>query len=218
MEAVMEKPNSELSVFVCEALRRDISRDRIREVLLQAGWQAERVDRVLEEYAEIDFPVPVPKPRPYLSARETFFYLLLFVTLYISAFNFGNLLFIFIDQAFPDPAMAAGSSDWISSRTRGAVSSLIVAFPLFLYLSRKITNELQNTPAGRSSGVRRWLTYVTLFIAACIILGDVSALLFSLLGGELTVRFLLKVLVVGSIAGAVFVYYLHGLRSEEQAP
>lgn len=50
----MEKTNNELSVFVCEALRKDISRDRIREVLLQAGWQAERVDRALEEYAEID--------------------------------------------------------------------------------------------------------------------------------------------------------------------
>ena len=212
----MEKPNNDLSVFVCEALKRDISRDRIREVLLQAGWQADRVDRVLEEYAEIDFPLPVPKPRPSLSARETFFYLLLFVTLYISAFNFGSLLFIFIEQAFPDPAMAASSFEWISSRVRGSLSSLVVAFPLFLYLSRKIANELQTAPAGHSSGVRRWLTYLTLFIAACIILGDVSALLFSLLGGELTVRFILKVLVVGSLAGVIFIYYLQGLRSEEQ--
>ncbi|HED30291.1 MAG TPA: hypothetical protein ENN50_01090 [Prosthecochloris aestuarii] len=212
----MEKPNNELSVFVCEALRKEISRDRIREVLLKAGWQAERADRALEEYAEIDFPLPVPKPRPFLSARETFFYLLLFVTLYISAFNFGNLLFIFIEQAFPDPAMGAMSPEWMSSRLRGAVSALVVAFPLFLYLSRKIASELQNTPAGRSSGVRRWLTYLTLFIAACIILGDVSALLFSLLGGELTVRFVLKVLVVGAIAGVIFIYYLQGLRSEEQ--
>lgn len=164
----------------------------------------------------IDFPLPVPKPKPYLSARETFFYLLLFVTLYISAFNFGNLLFIFIDQAFPDPAMMAPNADWISFRIRGAVSALVVAFPLFLYLSRKIANELQNTPAGRSSGVRRWLTYLTLFIAACIILGDVSALLFNLLGGELTVRFVFKALVVAVIAGTVFIYYLKGLRREER--
>jgi len=212
----MEKTNNELSAFVCEALRKEVARDRIREVLLQAEWQAERVDRALEEYAEIDFPLPVPKPKPYLSARETFFYLLLFVTLYVSAFNFGNLLFIFIEQAFPDPAMTTHSVDWVSSRIRGAVSALIVAFPLFLYLSRKIANELQNTPAGRSSAVRRWLTYLTLFIAACIILGDVSALLFNLLGGELTVRFVFKALVVAVIAGTVFIYYLKGLRKEEQ--
>ncbi len=212
----MDKTNNELSVFVCEALRKEVSRDRIREVLLQAGWQAERVDRALEEYAEIDFPLPVPKPKPYLSARETFFYLLLFVTLYVSAFNFGNLLFIFIERAFPDPAMTTHSVNWVSSRIRGAVSALIVAFPLFLYLSRKIAKELQSTPAGRSSGVRRWLTYLTLFIAACIILGDVSALLFNLLGGELTVRFVFKAVVVGAIAGTVFIYYLRGLRKEEQ--
>lgn len=212
----MEKTNNELSAFVGEALRKEIPRQRIREVLTRAGWQAERIERALEEYADVDFPLPVPKPKPYLSARETFFYLLLFVTLYISAFNFGNLLFIFIDKAIPDPAMAAAAADWISVRIRGAVSSLVVAFPLFLYLSRKIARELQNTPAGRSSGVRRWLTYLTLFVAACIILGDVSALLFSLLGGELTVRFILKAVVVGLIAGTVFIYYLTGLRGEEQ--
>jgi len=213
----MEKTSSELSVFVGEALRKEIPRDRIRAALLQAGWETDRVDRALEEYAEVDFPLPVPKPRPSLSAREAFFYLLLFVTLYVSAFNFGNLLFIFIDKAIPDPAMSARTAESVSYRIRGAVSALIVAFPLFLYLSRKIANELQNTPAGRSSGVRRWLTYITLFIAACIVLGDVSALLFNLLGGELTLRFVLKALVVGLVAGAIFIYYLRGLRKEEQA-
>ncbi|HWR01310.1 MAG TPA: DUF5671 domain-containing protein [Chlorobaculum sp.] len=212
----MDKTNSELSGFVGEALRKDIPRGRIKEALLKAGWQPERVDRVLEEYAEIDFPIPVPKPKPYLSAREAFFYLLLFVSLYITAFNFGSLLFVFIEQAIPDPASQADIERLTVDTIRGAVSALIVAFPLFLYLSRKIGIELLSSPVGRSSGIRRWLTYITLFIASCIIIGDVSILLYNLLGGELTLRFILKSIVVVAISGTIFLYYLNGLRKEEK--
>ncbi|NTU92516.1 MAG: hypothetical protein HGB29_00145 [Chlorobiaceae bacterium] len=211
----MEKSGTDLSVFIDRALASGIGRDRIRAALLQAGWQQEPVDRALAEYADIDFPVPVPKPKPYLSAREAFFYLLLFATLYVSAFNFGNLLFVLIDQAFPDPAVPNLFQELVASRIRSAVASLIVAFPVFLYLSAKISRELLSTPAGRVSGVRRWLTYLTLFIASGIIIGDLSVLIFNLLGGELTVRFMLKVSVVGAISGTVFIYYLRGLRREE---
>jgi uncharacterized membrane protein YpjA len=39
-----------------------------------------------------------------------------------------------------------------------------------------------------------------------------------LLGGELTTRFILKVLVAAVIAGTVFGYYLRDLRRDERAP
>ena len=38
-------------------------------------------------------PVPVPRPRPYLSPREAFLYLLMFATLYLSAWHLGSLVF-----------------------------------------------------------------------------------------------------------------------------
>lgn len=88
----MEKTNSELSACVCEALRKEVSCARIREVLLQTGWQAGRLDQALEERAEIEFSLPVPRPKPSRLGRETFFYILLFVTLYAGVFNFGRLL------------------------------------------------------------------------------------------------------------------------------
>ena len=40
--------------------------------------------------------------------------------------------------------------------------------------------------------------------------------MYRLLGGELSLRFVLKVLVVGVIAGGVFGYYLGELRREER--
>jgi hypothetical protein len=52
-------------------------------------------------------------------------------------------------------------------------------------------------------------------VAACALIGDVTTLVYNLLGGELTVRFVLKVLTVGIIAGTAFTYYLRDLRRDE---
>jgi hypothetical protein len=62
------------------------------------------------------------------------------------------------------------------------------------------------------------LTYLTLFLAACTLMGDLIGAVYTFLGGELTARFLLKVLTVGLIAGTVFAFYLVELRADEQEP
>jgi uncharacterized membrane protein (DUF106 family) len=68
--------------------------------------------------------------------------------------------------------------------------------------------------------VRRWLTYLTLFVSAGVLIADLVTMVYNVLGGELTTRFVLKVLVVGAIAGGVFWYYLTdlGVDEKEQAP
>ena len=53
-------------------------------------------------------------------------------------------------------------------------------------------------------------------MAAGVLIGDVTTLVYNLLSGELTARFLLKVVTVGSIAGTSFWYYLSDLRRDEQ--
>jgi hypothetical protein len=64
--------------------------------------------------------------------------------------------------------------------------------------------------------VRRWLTYLTLFVAAVVLIVDLITLVDNVLGGEVTVRFVLKVLVAGLIAGTIFGYYLWDLRRDER--
>ncbi|MBI4458282.1 hypothetical protein HY633_04940 [Candidatus Uhrbacteria bacterium] len=205
---------SELHLFVKEALAAKVPRENIKAALAQAGWTAEEIGGALSSYAEIDFPVPVPRRRPYLSAREAFIYLVLFMCLYISAFNFGSLLFDFINRWFPDALRQYESGDL--SSIRFAVASLIVAFPLYLWLSSLTMKAIEADPEKRGSKIRKWLTYLTLFVAAGILIGDLISLLFNLLGGELTARFMLKTLVVLLIAGTVFGYYLWDLRQEEK--
>ena len=207
----------ELVGFVKEALERGLPRAEIRSALLAAGWREEEVEKALAAFADIAFPVPVPRPRPYLSARETFFYLLaVHRALYVSAFNLGRLLFLLIDRALPDPADARYAQYFTSDQIRWSIASLVVAFPIFLLLSRTLARAESRDPERRGSKVRKWLTYLTLFVAASILTGDLITLLYNLLGGELTSRFLLKAGTVAAIAGGVFGYYLWDLRGEEQ--
>lgn len=67
--------DEQLRSFVHQALLQGISRESIRAELAAAGWQRDEIKEALESYAESDFPVPVPKRRPYVSAREAFLYL-----------------------------------------------------------------------------------------------------------------------------------------------
>lgn len=206
-----------LNNFVRDALNKKVSRDDIRSTLISAGWGRDEVTQALLGYAEVDFPVPVPKRRPYLSAREAFLYLVLFLTLYISSFSFGTLLFQFINRALPDPLKEPyGYLDGTLSTIRMSTASLLIAFPVFLFVSWIVVRAIRLDPEKRSSKIRKWLTYITLFVAAGIIIGDLITLVFNVLGGELTLRFVLKVIVVALIAGTIFGYYLWDLRKEEK--
>ena len=209
--------NEELLNFVRDALARGLSRAEIEDALLQAGWRPDQVKSALDAFAQVDkFPIPVPKPKPYLSAREAFMYLVLFTTLYLTTFNLGRLIFQFINLGFPDPAAYAGFADSARQAIRFSVASLIIAFPIFMYLSLLIGRAIKRDPNKLASKVRKWLTYMTLFVAAGVIIGDLTALVYSFLGGELSLRFALKVVTVGVIASGIFGYYLWDLRQEER--
>tara|TARA_B100000315_G_scaffold254478_1_gene295629 strand:- start:243 stop:860 length:618 start_codon:yes stop_codon:yes gene_type:complete len=202
--------NSELYSFVKESLAKNQSRASITEALLSAGWQKEEIAKALNSFAEVDFPIPVPKRKPYLAAREAFLYLISFITLYISAFSFGALVFSFVDLWFPDPLQFGREVP------RTAIASLIVAFPIFLVITRALHKGAAKDPERKESRIKKWLTYLTLVIAAAILIGDLITVLSSLLGGELTMRFLLKAFVVFGITGSIFGYYLSDLQKEEK--
>jgi hypothetical protein len=208
--------SSELVGFVKAGLERGLPRDQIREVLLQAGWPSDQVAQALAGYAEVQFPIPVPHPSSTASSRETFMYVVMFATLIVSAYSLGNLLFELINRAFPDPAQQAFGSTL--QAIRWSLASVIVAFPIFVYVAALIDRDVRAHPIRRTSRIRKQLTYVTLFIASCVLIGDVITVVYNFLGGELTLRFLLKVVTVGAIAGSVFGFYLRDLRAGEAAP
>lgn len=210
--------NEDLTGFIREAINRGTGRDEIRDVLLRADWTDEEIRGAMLSFAVVDFPIAVPRHRPSLSAREAFEYLVLFGTLYLSAIALGTLIFQFINLAFPDPVWTAGRTEVINRSIRQSIASLVVGAPIFLYMARSISRAVAHSPLKRASPVRRWLTYLTIAIAVGILIGDSTSLVYNLLGGDVTARFLLKALTIGAIAGSAFYYYLGDLRRDEKGP
>ena len=194
--------NAELQEFTRRALEKGVPRERIDAALKDAGWSDADVRAALSAFAESDLPVPVPKPRPYLPAQEVFTYALFFTALYVSAFNAGALIFHFISYWFPDPVSGRLQSTFVFDAIRRNIAALIVAFPLFLFLFRLTERAIEKDPTKHQSRPRKWLTYLTLFIAAASLIGDVSVLVYRVLGGELTTPFLLRVATVAPVMAA----------------
>ncbi len=209
--------NPDLERFVRDALAARVPRERIRAELARGGWPADEVDAALSAWLESELAIPVPRRRMVVSAREAFVYLVLFATLYLVAYHVGAILFASIERWLPDAARERNWEPWRSTLRWGA-ASLLIAFPVFLFASRVIARSLARDPEKRNSGVRRWLTYLTLFIAALVLIGDLVWVVSSMLSGELATRFLLKAAVVFVVAGVVFGHYLGGLRRDEDQP
>lgn len=203
-----------LKDFVRSALQAGASRADTRRVLQQAGWPADQVQDALGQYADLDFVVPVPKPRTQVSARDAFLYLVMFSMLYLSVYHLGNLLFQFINLALPDVTQYDTRAGQLGS-VRFSIASLLIAWPLFLWLATRIQRQVLAEPVRRQSAIRKWLTWLTLAVAACVIAGDLIYLLFRLLSGELSLRFVLKVLVIGLLAGSSFAYYYRLMSQDD---
>lgn len=207
----------DLQPFLKEALERGESPASIKKALSKAGWSDEEIAAALQSFVSVEgFPLPVPRREPYLSAREAFLYLVLFLTLYVTAVSFGTLLFAFIERAIPDALQNSYELSSTLSTIRHSTAAIIITFPIFLWLTNFLEKGLKRNPQKRASRVRKWLTYLTLFIAAVSIIIDLIVLVTSLLSGELTFRFILKVAVVLLIAGGTFGYYLWDLRRDEK--
>jgi hypothetical protein len=209
--------NQTLDIFIREALNRGETRPRISSALIAAGWTQKEVDNALDDYAETDLGLAVPKPRAYVSAREAFLYLVLFILLGVVAWNLGSLLFALIDTAIADPLdNEYGYGLFYSPRDvqiRQAIAGLVVGGPLFTWLALHIRKQRRTNPAMQRSRVRKWLTYIALIIASCTLIGDAIGLVYAFLAGELSTRLFLKLLVVAILAGGVFFYFI---RDAEQ--
>ncbi|HCQ58216.1 MAG TPA: hypothetical protein DIU10_10005 [Sulfitobacter sp.] len=193
--------NRDLAQFVRDALSAGESRVEIAAVLGQAGWSAQEISAALEGWADVPFAPPVPRPRPVVTARDFFVYALMFGALLFGAGYLVGLLHALIDHFISSEDSGA------TYRIRWAMAVLIVTLPLYLWLATRENRRLAADPALARSAIRSWMTYVTLLFAAAVLLGDLVAVIYAFLSGDLTVQFALKALVVAGIAGGIFGYY-----------
>lgn len=141
-------------------------------------------------------------------AKDFFLWAGAMVSLYASIFAFVALLFSYINYTFPDALKSYYSNPYDSGMSY-QMAALIVLVPLFLILMRLIRKDIEKDPTRADLWVRRWALYLTLFVAAATMAGDLITLLYYFLSGQdITVRFLLKVAVVLLVSGAGFMHFL----------
>jgi hypothetical protein len=198
--------------FIDHARSKGMDHTTIRMLLLSAGWKEKDIARAMTEHG---LEMPIPAPPDVGGAREAFLHLVAFAALYTAVIAGVNLVFSLINLTWPDVAVtqyATARVEFERSAIRWAIAALVVSCPVLIWLSSLLLREMRGAPDRVRSPIRRWLTYLTLFLAAIAIGVDLMTLIWSLLGGEMSVRFLLKVATVLLVAGAAFFYYFVALR------
>lgn len=137
------------------------------------------------------------------------------ITLYTSVIAFLSLLFEIINRVFPD-ALNQGyySYGYYSSGIRFAIASLVIMLPLCIIISIFNNREALVVPEKKKLAIRRWLSYVTLFLTSLAMAIDLITLINTFLGGEITARFTWKVFAVFLVSAIIFGYYIYDLRTE----
>ncbi len=144
------------------------------------------------------------------SPKDFFLWLGAIIALYGSITSLIALLFEYINYTFPDALASYG--DPYGGAVRFSMAALIVLVPTMLVLLRLIRGTITTEPGKAMIWVRRWALGFTLFIATITILIDLVTLINTFLGGEITVRFGLKVAVVLLTALGVFLHFLADLK------
>lgn len=143
-----------------------------------------------------------------MTPRDFFLNLGALITLYITVPTLLTLIFRIIDEAYPRIERVYYTVSSISF----PVATLIVVFPLFILFSWLMFKSYKDVPEKREHFLKKWIIYITLFISGALIVGDLVTVLYYFLDGQLmTTGFILKVLAVLIVAGAVFGYYISDL-------
>jgi hypothetical protein len=148
--------------------------------------------------------------KPHTTPKDFFLSIGAIIALYVSAGSLLALLFGIINATFPDALNSY--YNFYTGGMRFAIASLIIVFPIFVGLSVLIRKDIVANPAKRDLSIRKWLVYLTLFVTGLVVVGDFIAVLNVFLSGELTTRFIAKVIAILVVSGAVFGYYLYDIK------
>lgn len=134
------------------------------------------------------------------------------ITLYLSIAFLLVLLFNIINLLYPDAMEAYYQIESSREGVRWGIAMLLVFFPTYLILTRKVNQVRRQDIGSTYSGFTKWLVYLSLLVGGGVLLGDLVAVILAFLNGEITTRFILKAGVLLVVVGAAFYYYLQDAR------
>lgn len=205
------QPSDPLAEFIRAGLAAGRAPEQLSAALSTAGWSEAEVEEALAAWQhDPGLGIPVPRPRPYVSARDAVVYGLLFVTLCNIAWAVGVLGFDIIEALIPDPGDFYAPPRGIM---RVSMAQIVTFLPVFLWLNARVVRVTRRDGGQRRSLVRKWFASITVIVAALILLGDAVTTVWALLDGELTARFAAKAALVAVLGVLVLAY----LRDEIDA-
>jgi len=140
------------------------------------------------------------------SAKDFFINLGAIVVLGFFVGNLISLLFTIINKAYP---LTTGYNYYGSYSISFPVASLIIFFPIYILLMWLLEKDYSIEPEKRNRGIRKWLTYITLFLSGFALAGDLVTVLYYFIDGQdITTGFIMKALSILVIFLAIFFYYI----------
>ena len=139
-----------------------------------------------------------------VSPKDFFLHLGTTIALYASTIAVIDLAFAALNRALPD----ALSNYFNASSIVWPISILIVLVPILYILEGLISRDIARTPEKRKIWIRKWRIYLTLFLTGVTIAVDIIVLINTYLNGEISSRFIWKVITVLIVSTVIFAYYL----------
>ena len=158
--------------------------------------------------------------KPKLNIGFFFLCLGLLITLITSVVSFLNLVFSTLEKRFPDVLNATyqyGYSTYDYENIRMALATLIIFFPVFLIISYFWKKFTKGEIGYFDEIIKKWVIYIILFLSSIVVVIDLVTLVKYFVGGEITDRFIYKIiitLIVGVWVGKH--YFISEIRKESE--
>lgn len=216
----MDTQQNNISEYIEKLKTAGATDEAVAIILKNKGWSESNIAASLAHFYETKAGIGAAPLEPTRNqgehARDAFLYLVSFTTLGIWVFAVGGLIFDMISKYFTVATDFSYGYSYAPTIDTGWIAAIIVAFPIYLWVMRTINQDIQKDPEKLHSGVRKWLTYITLFLAAGTVIGDLITLLTYLLRDDFALGFGLKILTVLLLAGGTFYYYWMTIKQSKK--
>ena len=154
------------------------------------------------------------------SLTPKFFFLSLgvLISLITSFSTFLVLMFETLDKKFPDilnSNYTAGYSSYDYDSIRATLATLIIFFPVFLILSYFWRKLAKNNLGVKDNVIFKWMIYLIIFLSSLVVIIDLVTLVRYFVSGEITIRFIYKVLGTAIITSLAGFNYFTELRNHD---
>ncbi len=193
----------DLRLAVIRALEQGHSSQEVKTTLEKGGWSPEEIQEVLQSLIVGEKGAVLPVRKPVTFAKESYLYLMQAIAYIAVSISMLVLWFQYLNLWLPD----ALSSDYSYTREsaqsliRTGLSILIVAFPVFAYVSHLIREMEASFANAPQNTTKQGVLYLMSFVASMVAIITLMVTVFQGLNGEATLRFFAKVVGILALCG-----------------